>query len=234
MKEQDKYTKKLRNQFIILLKELGYGGSDIATVFKMSPQQVSYMYEKRFENVYEVEENRLRLEEYVKNNYLKYYVSADSQGKIVPMIKEIKENYSSDEYLRWTLNASAKSLKAELARIRSKLECGNISSSDEIYNLTLIIALIQRKLDIITYMEKAQQEQRFEQEQITDGQLKEMNEVFEKKESILRKNVEKLEGKNEELLEMYSERKRKLEKDISELEKEYKHLKKKVKDIDSK
>lgn len=234
MKELDKHTRKLRNQFIILLKDLGYGGSDIANVFGMAPQQVSYMYEKRFDDIYEVEENRIRLENYIKNNYLKYYVDADSKGYIVPSIKEEKENYSSENYLPWTLNVSPQKLESELIRIRSKLEYGDIKSPEEIYNLTLIIALIQRRLDIIKYMDKAQKNQNFEQEKDIDNQLKKMNKSFEKKEYTLRKNVENLEGKSLELIEEFSERKRELEKDIIELEKEYKQLKKKVKDIDSK
>lgn len=215
MAEQD-YIKQLRNQFIVVMRELGYGATEIANVFGVFPQQVAYLYERGLENMFNKQESSNLLEEYVKENYLKYYVRGDENGYLTPSLKEIK-NFSSEEYMEWASGVDERGLKAELARIYTKLEYGEITNEQEVYELTLVVSLLKRKLDIVKYMKKVENAKKDRQKDVYDEQLKKLNEVFEKREHDLKSCVKVMEKKYSAMEDKLISKKRSLEQSIADL-----------------
>lgn len=221
VEQQD--IKKLRNQFIVIMRELGYGATEVANVFDVFPQQVAYLYDRGLDNMFNTQVSSNQLEEYVKVNYLRWYVNGDKQGYLTPSLRE-ETRFLSEEYLEWASNTDERGLKAELARIYTKLEYGDIKDEQEVYELTLIIALLKRKLDIVKYMKNVENAKEDKQRYVYDEQIKKMSEVFEKKEKELKNNVETLEKKHRTIEAKLNDKKRSLELAIAELKKEYNQL----------
>lgn len=133
----------VRNKCIAILKIIGVNHGEISRAFGLTPQKISSV---RKEMPHE-------LEEYLADKILVAFCVSDEKGYVTPSLEEHVENYTFEAYKNWINEVSDDVLRAEQARLYGMLKAG-VDDERLLVNLTGIVSLIRRQLDIRQYTDR--------------------------------------------------------------------------------
>lgn len=133
----------VRNKCIAILKIVGVNHGEISRAFGLTPQKISSV----------KKEMPHEMEEYLADKILVAFCSSDENGYVTPSLEEHIENYTFEAYKNWINEASDDVLRAEQSRIYGMLKAG-VDDERLLVNLTGIVSLIRRQLDIRLYTDR--------------------------------------------------------------------------------
>ncbi|KRL80882.1 hypothetical protein [Ligilactobacillus equi] len=218
VRKQQSEERFLRDKLIQIAKIVGMNNVDIAKVLGLTPQKIGMV---------DINDNPPEINAFIEG-IIFTYSKPDEDGMVSPTLKDLKENYTPEHYMKWVKNASDVSIRTERSRIYSVLRESNPEDKNFIVMLTSINALLLRELDIRKYTRLVKEsatlkdaERRYDaKKRQLARELAENVETNRKKEIHAEKKAEKAKMESDKRIAALNELVAKREEEVSQKRKE--------------